>query len=301
MSLVTKAVRAQLRLQSRQVPVGISMRHIHLSRREVDALFGRTYQLTPLRPLSQPGQFACQECLDVIGPRGVLHKVRILGPERPEAQVELAQTDCRVIGVQAPVRTSGHVEGTPGVLLQGPRGVFSLPRGVIVADRHLHMSTAQAAAFGLSDGDTVRVRVRAASRASWTGFWSGRESGTSWTCTWTPTTPTPSSSDRASWSLCWNDQYCCKKEEQAMILGTVKGTVYSTRKMEQLVGYKFLLVEPMYGSKKELIVAGDRLGAGIGELVMVTTDETVQHGLDAPAPMDAFIVGIVDQPPAIGK
>ena len=159
MSLVTKAVRAQLRLQSRQVPVGISMRHIHLSRREVDALFGRTYQLTPLRPLSQPGQFACQECLDVIGPRGVLHKVRILGPERPEAQVELAQTDCRVIGVQAPVRASGHVEGTPGVLLQGPRWVFSLNRGVIVADRHLHMSTAQAAAFGLSDGNTVRVRV----------------------------------------------------------------------------------------------------------------------------------------------
>lgn len=159
MSLVTQAVRDQLRLQSRRVPVGISMRHIHLSRREVDALFGRTYQLTPLRPLSQPGQFACQECLDVIGPRGVLHKVRILGPERPEAQVELAQTDCRVIGVQAPVRASGHVEGTSGVLLQGPRGVFSLPRGVIVADRHLHMSTAQAAAFGLSDGDTVRVRV----------------------------------------------------------------------------------------------------------------------------------------------
>ena len=158
-SLVTQAVKAQLRLQSRQVPVGISMRHIHLSRREVDALFGRTYQLTPLRPLSQPGQFACQECLDVIGPKGVLHKVRILGPERPEAQVELAQTDCRTIGVQAPVRPSGQVEGTPGVLLQGPQGVLSLPQGVIIADRHLHMSTAQAAAFGLSDGDTVRVRV----------------------------------------------------------------------------------------------------------------------------------------------
>ena len=159
MSLVTKAVRAQLRLQSRQVPVGISMRHIHLSRREVDDLFGRTYQLTPLRPLSQPGQFACQECLDVIGPRGVLHKVRILGPERPEAQVELAQTDCRTIGVQAPVRPSGRVEGTPGVLLQGPRGVLSLSQGVIIADRHLHMSTAQAQAFGLSDGDVVRVEV----------------------------------------------------------------------------------------------------------------------------------------------
>ena len=158
-SLVTRAVQAQLRLQSRQVPVGVSMRHIHLSRREVDALFGRTYQLTPLRPLSQPGQFACQECLDVIGPKGVLHKVRILGPERSAAQVELAQTDCRAIGVQAPVRASGNVEGTPGVLLQGPRGVLSLPQGVIIADRHLHMSTAQAAAFGLSDGDTVRVQI----------------------------------------------------------------------------------------------------------------------------------------------
>lgn len=158
-ALVAQAVQAQLRLRSRQVPVGVSMRHIHLSRREVDALFGRTYQLTPLRPLSQPGQFACQECLDVIGPKGVLHKVRILGPERPAAQVELAQTDCRAIGVQAPVRASGNVEGTPGVLLQGPRGVFHLSQGVIIADRHLHMSTAQAAAFGLSDGDTVRVRI----------------------------------------------------------------------------------------------------------------------------------------------
>ena len=158
-SLVTQAVQAQLHLQSRQVPVGISMRHIHLSRREVDALFGRTYQLTPLRPLSQPGQFACQECLDVIGPKGVLHKVRILGPERSSPQVELAQTDCRTIGVNAPVRSSGHVEGTPGILLQGPRGVLSLSQGVIIADRHLHMSTAQAAAFGLVDGDTVRVRI----------------------------------------------------------------------------------------------------------------------------------------------
>ena len=158
-SLVTQAVQAQLRLQDRQVPVGISMRHIHLSRREVDALFGRTYQLTPLRPLSQPGQFACQECLYVIGPKCVLHKVRVLGPERSAAQVELAQTDCRAIGVNAPVRSSGSTDGTPGVLLQGPKGVLSLPQGVIIADRHLHMNPAQAAAFGLADGDIVRVRV----------------------------------------------------------------------------------------------------------------------------------------------
>lgn len=159
MSLVVQAVREELALKSRRVPVGISMRHIHLSRRDVDALFGRNYHLTPLRPLSQPGQFACQECLDVIGPKGVLHKVRILGPERSAAQVELAQTDCRTIGVNAPVRSSGDVKGTPGVLLQGPRGVRGIPQGVIIADRHLHMSTAQAAAFGLADGDVVRVRA----------------------------------------------------------------------------------------------------------------------------------------------
>ena len=158
-ALVAQAVQTQLRLRERQVPVGISMRHIHLSRREVDVLFGRNYCLTPLRPLSQPGQFACQECLDVIGPKGVLHKVRILGPERSAAQVELAQTDCRAIGITAPVRSSGHIEGTPGVLLQGPRGVLNLTQGVIIADRHLHMSISQAAAFGLTDGDTVRIQV----------------------------------------------------------------------------------------------------------------------------------------------
>ena len=85
--------------------------------------------------------------------------MRVLGPERSAAQVELAQTDCRAIGVNAPVRSSGSTDGTPGVLLQGPKGVLSLPQGVIIADRHLHMNPAQAAAFGLADGDIVRVRV----------------------------------------------------------------------------------------------------------------------------------------------
>lgn len=86
-----------------------------------------------------------------------------------------------------------------------------------------------------------------------------------------------------------------------MILGTVKGTVYSTRKMKNLVGYKFLLVQPVYGAKKDMLVAGDTLGAGIGELVLVTTDMTTQAALDAPAPMDAFVVGIVDNPPTLEK
>ena len=86
-----------------------------------------------------------------------------------------------------------------------------------------------------------------------------------------------------------------------MILGTVRGTVVSTRKMPNLVGYKLLLVEPLYGNKKDMIVAADTIGAGIGELVIVTTDETTQHALDRAAPLDAFIVGIVDNPPVLGR
>ena len=158
-ALVTQAVQAELQKRSRQVPVGISVRNIHLTRVDVDKLFGYGYQLTPKKALSQPGQFACEECLDVIGPKGELKRVRILGPERSATQIELAQTDCRTIGVNAPVRSSGDTKGTPGVTLRGPLGELTVPEGVIVADRHLHMTPAQAAAFGLADGDRVQIRI----------------------------------------------------------------------------------------------------------------------------------------------
>ena len=158
-ALVTQAVQAELQKRSRQVPVGISVRHIHLTRADVDKLFGYGYQLTPKKALSQPGQFACEECLDVIGPKGELKRVRILGPELSATQIELAQTDCRTIGVNAPVRSSGDTKGTPGVTLRGPLGELTVPEGVIVADRHLHMTPAQAAAFGLADGDRVQIRI----------------------------------------------------------------------------------------------------------------------------------------------
>lgn len=158
-TLVTQAVQAELQKHSRQVPVGISVRHIHLTRADVDKLFGYGYQLTPKKALSQPGQFACEECLDVIGPKGELKRVRILGPERSATQIELARTDCRTIGVNAPVRSSGDTKGTPGVTLRGPLGELTVPEGVIVADRHLHMTPAQAAAFGLADGDRVQIRI----------------------------------------------------------------------------------------------------------------------------------------------
>lgn len=157
--IVAEAVRRELCSRSSQVPVGISVRHIHLSRANVDKLFGRNYQLTPKKQLSQPGQYACEECLDVIGPRGELKKVRILGPERKATQIELAQTDCRNIGISAPVRSSGNTAGTPGVTLRGPLGEIRVPEGVIIADRHLHMSDTEAAAFGLKDGDHVQIRI----------------------------------------------------------------------------------------------------------------------------------------------
>lgn len=158
-AIVAEAVRRELELRSRQVGVGISVRHIHLSRGDVDRLFGRNYQLTPKKQLSQPGQYACEECLDVIGPKGELKKVRILGPERKATQIELAQTDCRNIGITAPVRSSGDTAGTPGVTLRGPLGEVTVPEGVIIADRHLHMSSQEAAAFGLQDGDHVSIRI----------------------------------------------------------------------------------------------------------------------------------------------
>lgn len=157
--IVAAAVQKALAAQARRVPVGISVRHIHVSRADLDALFGRDYQLTPKKALSQPGQFAAEECLDIIGPKGTLQKVRILGPLRSATQIELAQTDCRTIGINAPVRSSGHTAGTPGATLRGPLGQVSVPEGVIIADRHIHLSPAEAAAYGLQDGDRVRVGI----------------------------------------------------------------------------------------------------------------------------------------------
>ncbi len=150
--------------EERLVPVGISMRHVHLTQADLTRLFGQAYMLTPMKPLSQPGQFAAQECVDVIGPKGTLKKVRILGPLRKETQVELAQTDCRTVGVKAPVRSSGDLKGTPGVILKGPCGEITVPQGVIVADRHIHLSPSQAEKYGLRDGDRVKVLVGSGSK-----------------------------------------------------------------------------------------------------------------------------------------
>ena len=159
---LTELIRAavQAELGRRRVPTGVSVRHVHLCRADVERLFGAGYRLTPKKTLSQPGQFACEEQVTVTGPKGKIEKVRILGPERRESQVEMAFSDCRVLGIDAPVRPSGHIDGTPGCTLTAANGrSITLERGVIIADRHLHLSTAQAAAWGLKDGDVIAIRV----------------------------------------------------------------------------------------------------------------------------------------------
>jgi putative phosphotransacetylase len=147
---------------SKFVPVGVSVKHVHLSQQDAQALFGAGYQLQPLRPLSQPGQFAAKEQVTVVGPKGEIEKVRILGPVRKSSQVELALSDAVRIGIKAPVKMSGDLKGTPGCTLRGPAGEITLNSGVIVAARHLHMNENQANAYGLKDGDRVAIRVTGA-------------------------------------------------------------------------------------------------------------------------------------------
>ena len=115
------------------VPLGISNRHIHLSQNEIDRLFGSGYQLTELKELSQPGQYACKETVMICGPRGVIEKVRVLGPARPASQVEIMTGDCFKLGLKAPVRQSGEITGTPGITIVGAKGSVELREGVIVA------------------------------------------------------------------------------------------------------------------------------------------------------------------------
>lgn len=144
----------------KQVPVGVSARHIHLSQEHIDILFGQGYQLTELKPLSQPGQFAAQETVAVVGPKGRFDKVRILGPARGSTQIEISRTDTFALGIAAPVRESGNIAGTPGAKVIGPAGEVELEEGVIVAARHIHFHTSDAEKWGIKDKQMLRVRVK---------------------------------------------------------------------------------------------------------------------------------------------
>ncbi|WP_407311399.1 phosphate propanoyltransferase [Desulfosporosinus sp. SB140] len=141
------------------IPVGISNRHIHLSQRDLETLFGVGYQLTKTKDLSQPGQYACKETLTIAGPKGAIEKVRILGPTRSESQVEILQADCYKLGITAPVRLSGDLQGTPGITLIGPRGSILLTKGLLIAQRHIHMILEDAKNFGVTDRGQVTIQV----------------------------------------------------------------------------------------------------------------------------------------------
>lgn len=142
-----------------RVLVETSARHLHLSQQDLETLFGEGYQLTPKKDLSQPGQFACAERVDVVGPKKTLAGVTILGPVRKATQVELSLTDARSIGLTVPIRESGDIAGSAACRLIGPKGEIELTEGVIAAKRHIHMTPADAQAFGVQDGQIVRVRV----------------------------------------------------------------------------------------------------------------------------------------------
>ena len=151
-----------------EVPVGVSNRHIHLSKADMETLFGAGYELTPLKDLSQPGQYACKEVLTIVGPSmRPIENVRVLGPLRKASQVEIAMTDSYVLKVKPPVRESGNLTGSAPIRIIGPKGVVELSEGCIIANRHIHMSPADAAQFGVKDFDRVTVDVNGTRRTTW--------------------------------------------------------------------------------------------------------------------------------------
>lgn len=162
--VVTQRVKARLigrdSSSKRQLSVGISGRHLHLTREVLDQLFGRGYELAKLRDLSQPGEFAANETVTIVGPRGrAIEGVRIIGPTRKYTQAELSRSDGIRLGIELPIRKTGDLAGTPGLTIVGPHGTVVLREGAMRANRHIHMTTADGARFGLTDGQIVKVRV----------------------------------------------------------------------------------------------------------------------------------------------
>ena len=167
--LITREVLRQLQSgpvvssagEPRRIPVGVSLRHVHLCREHIHLLFGPGHELTRLRPLPQPGEFVAAETVTLVGPRlRAMEHVRVLGDVRSTTQVEISRTDGYLLGVHPPVRRSGDLSGTPGLTLIGPAGSLTLERGVIIANRHIHMNPDDARHFGVTDGQEVDVRVQ---------------------------------------------------------------------------------------------------------------------------------------------
>ncbi len=149
----------RIRYVMKQVPIGVSARHIHLSQEHVAQLFGENYQLTPFKELSQTGQFAANEVVTIKGPKNLIKKVRILGPARGNTQIEISRTDAFTLGIQAPLRQSGNIKGTPGATIIGPFGEVIIQEGVIIAARHIHFHTQDAKKWDILDQQQLKVRL----------------------------------------------------------------------------------------------------------------------------------------------
>ena len=150
------------------IPIGVSNRHIHLSVADLETLFGKGYELTPIKDLSQPGQYACKEVLTIVGPSmRPIENVRVLGPVRKASQVEISATDSYVLKVKPPVRESGNIKDSAPIRIIGPKGVVELSEGCIIANRHIHMSPSDAKEFGVVDGDYVNIDVNGKRPTRW--------------------------------------------------------------------------------------------------------------------------------------
>jgi acetate kinase len=158
-ALQQRKIAKDVRPEEIPIPIGISAHHIHLEPQHVEELFGAGHKLTKRNDLYQPGEFACEETVDLVGPKGRVEKMRILGPERERTQVEISRTEEFQLGIDAPIRASGDLEGSVGLTLEGPAGKVELEEGVINALRHIHMSPEDALRLAVRDRDFVRVRI----------------------------------------------------------------------------------------------------------------------------------------------
>lgn len=144
---------------SDEVVVGVSNRHVHISQEDLEKIFGAGHKLTKMKDLRQPGHYAADETVTIIGPKGKMDNIRILGPVRKETQVEISMSDAFKLGINAPVKESGKLDGTPGIQIIGPKGILEKDKGVIVAGRHIHMPKFIADIKGYKDGDMVTVET----------------------------------------------------------------------------------------------------------------------------------------------
>ncbi|MEH7380218.1 phosphate propanoyltransferase [Bacillus sp. JJ1533] len=156
---VLKQLNESNRTCSLEVPIGVSARHCHLCEKDVETLFGKGYQLTKRKDLKQPGQFAANETVSIVGPRGSIEKVRILGPIRKLTQIEVSFTDSKKLGIRPPVRESGNIIGSSPITIVGPKGSIYLKEGLILAQAHIHMPLEMARQFNFQDGDYVKVEI----------------------------------------------------------------------------------------------------------------------------------------------